>query len=106
MLSNHNCQSGSDSFGFDQFPIDSNNPIVLKSLQRFRKNEISRPFLFFEASHPELGPGIGPLDRHDAIVFDFGLEMSILRRLLPKRVDFGFAGGFNDVRKALRLRFQ
>src|ERR1700736_6005967 len=32
--------------------------------------------------------------------------MSILRRLLPKRVDFGLAGGLDNVSKTFRLCFE
>ena len=34
------------------------------------------------------------------MIFDFRLEMSVLRRFQPKRVNFRLAGGFDDVGQA------
>src|SRR6267142_1847088 len=104
--SSNKCQSGSDSFRFYKVPVNSDNPPVLEALQRFRKNEIARAFLFLESNHPKFRATFAFLDRHDPIVFHFRLQMSILRRFLPERVNFRLAGGFDNVAETFGLCLQ
>jgi hypothetical protein len=59
--------------------------------------------LLFESNHAELAAGLRFENSHYAIVFDFRLEMSILRWLLPKRVDFRLARGFDYVSETLHF---
>ena len=90
---------------FNQVPIDPNDPLVLEALQRFREDEITRAFLFFKSNDAEFAAGFTFLNRHHAIVFDLRLKMSILRRLLPKRIRLRFTSRFDNVGKAFRFRF-
>ena len=46
------------------------------------------------------------LNGHDPIVFDLRLKMSILRRFLPKRVNFRFPAFLHHLRKARRFDFE
>src|SRR5437588_9595341 len=102
----YKCQSGSDSSGFDQVPIDSNNSLVLQALQRFRKNQIARTFLFFKSNDTEFAAGIAFLNRHHAVVFDLRLQMSILPRFLPERVNLRLTGFLDDLRKTRSFDFE
>jgi hypothetical protein len=96
----------SDSSRFDQVPIDSNDPPVLESLQRFRKNQVAGAFLFFEPNHAEFASGFAFFNRHHPVVFDFRLQVSIMRRFLPEGVDFRFPDLFDDIGKARSFDFE
>src|SRR3989442_13628136 len=56
--------------------------------------------MFFKSNHPEFAASFTFLNRHHTVVFDFRLQMSILRRLLPKRVNLRLARFLEDLRKA------
>jgi hypothetical protein len=62
--------------------------------------------VFSKSNDAEFTAGIAFLNCHDAIIFDLRLQMSILRRLLPKRVNFRLARFFNDLRKARGFDFE
>ena len=67
---------------------------------------MTRAFVFLESDETEFTARFALLDRHHAIVFDFRLQMSILRWLLPERVDFGLARFLDDLRKARGFDFE
>jgi hypothetical protein len=90
----------------NKIPIYSNDPPIFEALQRFRKDEIIRALFFLEADHPKLAAGFRLQNRHHAIVFNLGLQMSILGGLLPKRVGFWLSRCPNYIRKSLRFGFQ
>jgi hypothetical protein len=62
--------------------------------------------VFFKSNHPEVAASFTFLNRHHAIVFDFRLQMSILRRLLPKRVNVRLTRFLEDLRKARGFDFK
>ncbi len=63
-------------------------------------------FLFFEPNHAEFAPGLAFLNRHYSVVFNFRLEMSVLPRFLPERVNFRPARRSHDVSEPFRFRLQ
>ena len=65
-----------------------------------------RTFLFFESNDAEFAADIAFLNCHHAIVLNFRLQMSILRRFLPKRVNFRLTRFFDDLRKARGFDFE
>ena len=58
------------SAGIHQVPVDSDNSLVLESLQRFWKYQMTCAFALFETDNPKLSSNFTFLDRHHAIVFD------------------------------------
>jgi hypothetical protein len=93
-------------FGSRQIPIDSDDAIVVEGLERFRKDEKDRAFARLESGEAEIGPALTFLNGHDAIAFDHRLQMSILRRFHPKRVDLGFACRIDNIGEAHGFGFQ
>jgi len=91
---------------FHEVPIDSDNPLALESLQRFRKDEITCALAFFETDDSELGASFAFLDRHHAIIFDVRLQMSISGWFLPQSIDFGLACFFHYLGKAHRFHLE
>ena len=89
----------------DEIPIDSDHAPVLKSFQRFRKDEIARAFTLFEANNSKFSSALASLNCHDAIVFNLRLQMPILSRLLPKGIRFRPARPLHYLRKSRRLHF-
>jgi len=67
---------------------------------------MARACSLLKSDNAEFGPGLTSLGCHHAIVFDFRLQMSILRWLLPERVDFGLARFLDDLRKARGFDFE
>jgi len=63
-------------------------------------------FALFETDKPELCSSFTFLDRHQAIVFDLRLQMTIGRRFLPKCVNLRFPAFLDHLRKACRFHFQ
>ena len=63
-------------------------------------------FALFETDNPELCSSFTFLDRHQAIVFDLRLQMTIGRRFLPKCVNPRFPAFLHHLRKARRFHFQ
>ena len=63
-------------------------------------------FALLETDNPELCSSFTFLDRHQAIVFDLRLQMTIGRRFLPKCVNLRFPAFFHHLRKACRFHFQ
>jgi hypothetical protein len=53
-----------------QVPVDSDNSLVLESLKRFWKYQMTCAFALFETDNPKLSSTVTSLDRHQAIVFD------------------------------------
>ena len=54
----------------NKIPVDSDNSLVLESLQRFWKYQMTCAFALFKTDNPKLSSTFTFLDRHHAIVFD------------------------------------
>ena len=54
----------------NKIPVDSDNSLVLESLERFWKYQMTCAFALFETDNPKLSSTVTFLDRHQAIVFD------------------------------------
>jgi hypothetical protein len=67
---------------------------------------MDRAFLFFEPDHGEFTAGLAFLNRHHAVVFDFRLQMSILRGFLPERVNLRLAGFLDQLGKTRSFDFE
>src|SRR3954469_8327605 len=80
--------------------------MILESLERFRKNEVTRALLFLESRDAEIGSGIALRNGHDAMVFNEAVEVSIVAWLLPQSVNFGLARASDHVSKARRFGFE
>jgi hypothetical protein len=89
----------------DEIPIDSDHTSVLKSFQRFRKDEIACAFTLFEANNSKFSAALASLNCHDAIISNLRLQMPILFRLLPKGIRFRSARPLHYLRKSRRLHF-
>lgn len=80
-------------------PVDSDDALFRKSLQRFWKNQISRFLTFLQTDDAEIGSGFALQDRHQAVVFHLRLDVAISGGPLPKRVNLRFPALFNDLRE-------
>jgi hypothetical protein len=101
-----NVRAAGTSFRLNQIPIDSDDPFVSEPFQRFWKYQIACPFVFLEPDHSKFGSSVTPQNRHDPVIFDLGLEMPVLLRLLPEGVRFGFAGGVDHFSESFRFRLE
>jgi hypothetical protein len=54
----------------NKIPVHSDNSLVLESLERFWKYQMTCAFALFETDNPKLSSTVTFLDRHQAIVFD------------------------------------
>jgi len=87
-------------------PVNPDDPLVGKLFQRFGKSEVSRAFSFFETYDAKICPAIALQDRHDSIVLQLRLKMTVGGGFLPKRVNVGFTGSFDDLRKPRCFNFE
>jgi hypothetical protein len=87
-------------------PVDSNNPLVRETFQRFWKNQISRVLSFLETNDSKVCAALAFLDRHEPIVLYLRLEMTIGGRLLPKSVNLRLPALFDHLGKTSRFDFE
>lgn len=87
----------------DKSPVDPDDSLVRKPLERFWENEISGALPLFETGNPKICPAFGLQDRHDSIILQLRLEVTVSRWFLPKSINLRFATFFNDLREACRF---
>src|SRR4029450_202284 len=87
-------------------PIDSDDSLFPKALQRFWKNQIP-PFLaFLKADYPEIGSAFAFEDGYHTVFLNFGLKVAVGDWLLPQRVALRLPAVFNTLRKTRRFDFE
>src|SRR5262245_1878568 len=87
-------------------PIDSDDSLFRKALQRFWKNQIPRFLAFLKADYPEIGSAFAFEDDYHTVFLNFGLKVAVVGWLLPQRVDLRLTAVFNNLRKTRRFDFE
>ncbi len=80
--------------GSDEIPIDPDDPVFFKSLQRFREREICHALALAEFYYAEFCAGFTLLNRHYPVILQQTLELAVFLGLLPQRVNFRSAALF------------
>ena len=81
-------------------PVDSDDALFRKALQRFWKNQVSRFPAFLKANYPEIGSPFALQDCHHTGFLDLRLQVAVSGRLLPQRIDLRLTALFDYLGEA------